>query len=101
MGSLQNMQNTQKEKAWELRKQEESVLIEKLGKLRSELVSLRTSKVSSAPQVKLARIRVVRKSIAKVLTILNEKRRGAAKDEWKKKKYNPYDLRTKGTKASR
>lgn len=32
--------------------------MEKLGKLRSELVGLRTSKVSSAPQVKLARIKV-------------------------------------------
>jgi len=51
------MQNT-KERAHELRKQEDGALIEKLGKLRSELVGLRTSKVSSAPQVKLARIRV-------------------------------------------
>merc|ERR1719321_1664979 len=94
------MQNT-KERAHELRKQEDAALIEKLGKLRSELVGLRTSKVSSAPQVKLARIRVVRKSIAKVLTVLNEKRRGAAKEEWKKKKYNPYDLRAKQSKSKR
>jgi len=32
---------------------------------------------------------------------LNEQRRSAAKETWKTKKYNPHDLRNKGTKASR
>ena len=50
--------NQQKVKAYELRKQDESTLVQNLNKFRSELVGLRTSKVSSAPQVKLARIRV-------------------------------------------
>merc|ERR1711976_492026 len=100
--TLLNMQQQQtREKAHELRGQEDSALITKLNTLREELVKLRTSKVSSGPQVKLARIRVVRKSIAKVLTVLNEKRRNAAKDEWKKKKYNPYDLRAKRSKHAR
>merc|ERR1711874_837489 len=100
--TLFNMQqqNT-KERAHELRGQDDDALIKKLNGLRSELVKLRTSKVSSGPQVKLARIRVVRKSIAKVLTVVNEKRRNAAKEEWKKKKYNPYDLRTKRSKHAR
>lgn len=52
------MQNQQKVKAYELRKSDEKTLVETLKKFRAELVSLRTSKVSSAPQVKLARIRV-------------------------------------------
>ena len=43
----------------------------------------------------------MRKGIAKILTVLNEKRRAAAKNEWKGKKYTPKDLRYKGTKASR
>merc|ERR1711976_118658 len=74
--TLLNMQQQQtREKAHELRGQEDSALITKLNTLREELVKLRTSKVSSGPQVKLARIRVVRKSIAKVLTVVNEKRR--------------------------
>ena len=47
-----------KERPHELRAQEDPALIERLNRLRSELVGLRTSKVSSAPQVKLARIRV-------------------------------------------
>mgnify|MGYP003762109829 CR=1 FL=1 len=66
-----------------------------------ELVGLRTSKVSSAPQVKLAKIRVVRKAIAKVLTVLNEKRRDEARAEHKSKKYTPRDLRLKLSKAKR
>merc|ERR1712151_931835 len=100
--TLLNMQGQQtKERAHELRGQEDSALITKLNGLREELVKLRTSKVSSGPQVKLARIRVVRKSIAKVLTVLNEKRRNNAKAEWKKKKYNPYDLRAKRSKHAR
>ena len=49
----------------------------------------------------MARIRVVRKGIAKILTVINEKRRGAAQDLWKNKKFTPKDLRYKGTKASR
>ena len=47
-----------KVKAYDLRKQEEDNLVIQLNRFRQELVSLRTSKVSSAPQVKLARIRV-------------------------------------------
>ena len=52
------MQNQQKVKAFELRKQDDASLIQNLNRFRQDLVALRTSKVSSAPQVKLARIRV-------------------------------------------
>ena len=52
------MQAQQKVKAYELRNQNEENLVATLNKFRQELVALRTSKVSSAPQVKLARIRV-------------------------------------------
>ena len=51
-------QNQQRVKAYELRKQEPADLEKSLSKFRHDLVGLRTSKVSSAPQVKLARIRV-------------------------------------------
>ena len=53
---MQN-QNT-KERAHELRGHDDESLTKKLNHLREELVKLRTSKVSSGPQVKLARIRV-------------------------------------------
>ena len=35
------------------------------------------------------------------MTVLNEKARAGAKDEWKNKKFAPRDLRYKGTKHSR
>ena len=53
---MQNQQN--KFKPYELRKLAEPNLLGTLTQLKHELVGLRTSKVSSAPQVKLARIRV-------------------------------------------
>jgi len=94
-------QQYQKIKAYQLREKTEDNLKDQLTNLKKELVSLRTSLKSSAAQVKLARIRVVRKGIAKILTVINEKRRDAAKDTWKNKKFCPKDLRYKGTKASR
>ena len=62
---------------------------------------MRVSKVSSQPQVKLTKIRQVRKSIARVLTVLNEKRRDTARNEYKKKRYTPKDLRLKSSRAAR
>lgn len=62
---------------------------------------MRVSKVSSQPQVKLTKIKQVRKNIAKVLTVLSEKRIDAAKTEFKKKRYTPVDLRLKKTRAFR
>ena len=50
--------NAQKVRAYALRKKPEGDLNKQLASFKSELVHLRTSKVSSAAQVKLARIRV-------------------------------------------
>merc|ERR1711939_191916 len=88
-------------KAHELRTKSEADCTEELQKHRKELASLRVSKVAAAPQVKLAKVRAVRKNIAKVLTVLNEKRRTEARDAFAKKKYTPYDLRQKKTRAFR
>merc|ERR1712166_553870 len=76
----------------------EKECLEELNLQRKELAALRVSKISSAPQVKMARIRCVRKNIAKVLT---EMRRTAAKDAFAKSRHTPYDLRTRGTRAFR
>lgn len=54
---MQNLQS-QKVKAYQLREKSEDMLEKDLKQLKTELVTLRTSQVSSAPQVKLARIRV-------------------------------------------
>ena len=88
-------------KAYELRKKDDDALVAELTKYRKELASLRVSKVSAAPQVKLARIKLARKAIAKVLTVINEKRIHKARDTTKKHKYTPLDLRVKKTRAYR
>lgn len=62
---------------------------------------MRVSKVSSQPQVKLSKIKQVRKNIAKVLTVLSEKRIDATRTEFKKKRYTPVDLRQKKNRAFR
>merc|ERR1712184_16230 len=91
----------QRVKAHELRAKDEQFCTDELAKHRKELASLRVSKVAAAPQVKLAKVRAVRKNIAKVLTVLNEKARAKARDGFKKKRYTPYDLRQKETRAFR
>merc|ERR1712195_204409 len=93
--------NMQRVKAHELRTKDETACIEELTKHRKQLASLRVSKVAAAPQVKLAKVRAVRKNIAKVLTVLNEKRRAEATAKFAKKRYTPYDLRQKKTRAFR
>eukprot|EP00829_Urostomides_striatus_P014146 TRINITY_DN408_c0_g1_i2.p1 TRINITY_DN408_c0_g1~~TRINITY_DN408_c0_g1_i2.p1 ORF type:complete len:128 (+),score=43.33 TRINITY_DN408_c0_g1_i2:37-420(+) len=89
-------------KTYELRTKDEKALVEELGKLKAELAKARIGKVSAAAtQVKASKIRVLRKDIARLLTIINEKRRDAASQAFKKKKYKPIDQRVKGTRASR
>ena len=48
-----------------------------IEKLKDELRSLRNSKASSGSATKLAKIKVVRKNIARNLTILNQKERAS------------------------
>ncbi len=44
---------------------------------------------------------MVRKAIAKVLTVINMNKKVKARDDFKKKKYTPYDLRQRKTRAFR
>ena len=44
---------------------------------------------------------MVRKSIAKVLTVINMKRKSKAREDLKKQKYSPIDIRQKKTRAFR
>merc|ERR1712119_223269 len=101
MGIINYCIRMQRVKAHELRSKDEQACVEELQKHRKELASLRVSKVAAAPQVKLAKVRAVRKNIAKVLTVINEKRRAEARDAFGKKKYMPRDLRMKKTRAFR
>jgi len=59
-------------KAYELRSSNKSTLVKKLEELKNELAQLRVAKVTGGAQSKLAKIKVVRKSIARVLTVYNQ-----------------------------
>merc|ERR1711964_672436 len=72
-----------------------------LDDLKNELAQLRVAKVAGGAASKLARIKVVRKSIARLLTVYNQKQRTDARKESKGKKYMPVDLRPKKTRAIR
>lgn len=88
-------------KAYELRGLSKSQLADKLNELKQELLSLRVQKVAGAAANKLAKIRLVRKSIARVLTVVSQNQRDNLKLFYADKKYVPLDLRPKATRALR
>jgi len=75
--------------------------MDQLQTLKKELASLRVAKVTGASANKMGKIKNVRKNIARVLTVANEKSRAAMKEAYKGKKYTPLDLRVKKTRAIR
>ncbi|KAG6001408.1 60S ribosomal protein L35 [Claviceps pusilla] len=75
-------------------------LTKQLGELKTELGQLRIQKVVSSGS-KLNKIHDLRKSIARVLTVINAKQRSQLRLFYKNKKYAPLDLRAKQTRAIR
>ncbi|XP_033122051.1 60S ribosomal protein L35-like [Anneissia japonica] len=88
-------------KAHELRGKKREELEEQLNKLRQELAQLRVAKVTGGQANKLSKIRVVRKSIARCLTVYNQSQKENLRKFYKGKKYKPLDLRPKKTRAIR
>ncbi|KAM3074136.1 60S ribosomal protein L35, L29 [Clarireedia jacksonii] len=76
-------------------------LSKQLSELKTELGQLRTQKIAGGSASKLTRIHDIRKSIAKVLTVINANQRAQLRLFYKGKKYLPLDLRTKQTRAIR
>lgn len=98
-------------------------LTKQLDDLKAELVQLRTAKIAGGASSKLTRMyahpRVmqrerehianpsrahshdIRKSIARVLTVINANQRSQLRIFYKNKKYMPLDLRPKQTRAMR
>merc|ERR1712242_613037 len=68
---------------------------------KSELAQLRVAKVSGGAASKLAKIEIVRKSIARILTVYNQKQKAEARKQYAGKKYLPLDLRPKKTRKIR
>merc|ERR1712012_892335 len=88
-------------KAFELRSKTSKELMNDLDDMKNELAQLRVAKVSGGAASKLAKIKVVRKSIARILTVFNQKQKNEARTVAKGKKYMPLDLRPKKTRAMR
>jgi len=75
-------------------------LMKQLKELKTELSQMRIQKITSSG-TKLNKIHDIRKSIARVLTVVNLKQRQHLRLFYKGKKYLPLDLRPKQTRAIR
>ncbi|KAK7061719.1 alcohol dehydrogenase [Favolaschia claudopus] len=90
-----------KVKAYELQSKSKNDLSKQLVELKNELLTLRVQKIAGGSASKLTKINTVRKSIARVLTVMNQKARQNLREYYKDKKYLPLDLRAKKTRAIR
>ncbi|CAG5918298.1 unnamed protein product [Menidia menidia] len=88
-------------KARDLRGKKKEELLKQLDDLKNELSQLRVAKVTGGAASKLSKIRVVRKSIARVLTVINQTQKENLRKFYKGKKYKPLDLRPRKTRAMR
>merc|ERR1712221_30889 len=90
------------QKVSELRGKSKDELTKQLNEFKQELNNLRVAKVSgSGAASKLGRIRDVRKSIGRCLTVINQTQKAAIRKHYQGKKYKPIDLRPKKTRALR
>jgi large subunit ribosomal protein L35e len=90
-----------KAKAHELRTKSKSELMSQLGELKTELQSLRVSKVMGGAATKVSKIGVVRKNIARVLTVYNQNMKAKLRELYQNEKFVPIELRAKKTRAIR
>jgi len=88
-------------KAHELRSQSKDELLSQLEDLQNELAQLRVAQVTGGAASKLAKIGVVRKNIARVLTVYNQTQKATLREAMGKDKHAPRDLRFKKTRAIR
>merc|ERR1712129_182175 len=85
----------------ELRTKKKEDLVKQLEDLKTELGSLKVAKVTGGAASKLSKIRVVRKSIARVYIVMHQKQKENLRKFYRSKKYKPLDLRPKKTRAIR
>ncbi|KAG0297655.1 60S ribosomal protein L35 [Dissophora globulifera] len=88
-------------KAHELRTKNKAELTKQLEELKQELASLKVQKVAGGSASKLTRISAVRKSIARVMTVITQTQRAQLRIFYQKKNFLPLDLRVKKTRAIR
>merc|ERR1711918_132170 len=68
---------------------------------KKELAELRVAKVTGGAASKLSKIKVMRKSIAVVMTVINQKEMEEYRKFYSNSKYKPLNLRAKKTRAIR
>ncbi|KAH7647703.1 60S ribosomal L35 [Cryptosporidium bovis] len=73
----------------------------KINELKKELASLRVIQSTGTAPNKLSRIHVVRKGIARILTIFSQRNIKGLREKYARSKYTPLDLRKKLTRAKR
>ncbi|EAW22821.1 60S ribosomal uL29 domain-containing protein [Aspergillus fischeri NRRL 181] len=93
--------STSKVKAGQLWGKSKEDLSKQLEELKTELSQLRVQKIAAGASSKTQRIHDVRKSIARVLTVINANQRAQLRLFYKNKKYTPLDLRPRLTRALR
>merc|ERR1711934_340710 len=92
---------TPKLRVAELRESSKDMLTGKLAELRQELATLKVAKVTAQSASKLGKINVVRKDIAKVLTVINQTRKAELQKLYRGKSAKPVDLKPRKTRALR
>merc|ERR1712012_263748 len=90
-----------KVKAKDLRGKKKEDLEKQLFELKTELQGLRVAKVTGGAASKLSKIRTVRKSVARVLTVINQTLKENLRKFYHNKTFKPKDLRKKKTRAMR
>ena len=94
---------TGKVKAHELRAKGKADLGKQLEDLKKNLAELRVQRTTGGTSAKVAKIGVVRKAIARVLTVVNQKTKASLREKFAGEKgaKMPLDLREKKTRAIR
>jgi large subunit ribosomal protein L35e len=88
-------------KATEIRGKSKEELVALLNDNRKELSELAVAKVTGGAASKIAKIKSVRKNIARILTVHNQQQKDAIRKASAGQKYISKDLRLKKTRAMR
>merc|ERR1712002_330176 len=88
-------------RAHELRGKKKEELEEILNKQKQELAQLRVAKVTGGQASKLAKIKVFRKSIARIYTVMHQTQKLNLRKLYRNRKLRPLDLRPRKTRAIR
>merc|ERR1739844_880736 len=100
-GDLSTKSKMTRNQCNQFREKSKEELSKKLEDLKNELATLKVAKVTGGAASKLSKIRIVRKSIARVYIVMHQKQKENLRKFYKGKKYKPLDLRPKKTRAIR